>query len=116
VTSPILPVSNPFTTSDQGCQICLCTTYQNGKNKPKLPQNIPNVHQNLQTYINGRHSKIYRNWTYRFENIPSGNPASDPKIGLRKAPVRCKTSKQQKNKMETKLAKNLLMCSLEMNA
>jgi hypothetical protein len=30
---------------EQGCQIFLGTTYQNGKNIPKLPQNIPNDHK-----------------------------------------------------------------------
>jgi hypothetical protein len=31
--------------SEQGCQIHLGTTYQNGKKYITIPQNIPNAHQ-----------------------------------------------------------------------
>jgi hypothetical protein len=33
---------------------------------------------NLPTSFNARHSKIYPNWNFWFENIPSGNPAFNP--------------------------------------
>jgi hypothetical protein len=38
----------------------------------KWPQNIPNGHK---IYIIARPSKIYPNWDFWFENMPSGNPA-----------------------------------------
>jgi hypothetical protein len=38
-------------------------------------QNRPNGH-NLQTSFIARHLKIYPNWDFWFENIPSGNPGS----------------------------------------
>jgi hypothetical protein len=36
---------------DQGCQIFLSTTYQNGGEYIKLPQNIPNVHKVYQMAV-----------------------------------------------------------------
>jgi hypothetical protein len=38
-------------------------------------QNRPNGHKNLPTSFIARLSKIYPNWDFWFENIPSGNPA-----------------------------------------
>jgi hypothetical protein len=35
----------------QGCQICLGTKYQNGKNYTKLPRTIPNVRKILQKTV-----------------------------------------------------------------
>jgi hypothetical protein len=35
----------------QGCQTFLGTTYQNGKNAQKLPQNMPNVHKIFQMAV-----------------------------------------------------------------
>jgi hypothetical protein len=57
----------------QGCQIVLGTAYQNEKNTPEWPQTIPNGHK---IYKIGAEidSKIYPNWDFRFENLPSGNP------------------------------------------
>jgi hypothetical protein len=64
---------------DQGCQIFLGTTYQNGKNIP----NYHNIYQmavkckNIPTSSIARPSKIYPNLDFWFENIPSGNPVGD---------------------------------------
>jgi hypothetical protein len=74
-------------------------TYQNGKNVPKrekcsktgkmfqngksVPQNVPNNHKmykmavcmyNIPPSSIARPSKIYPNWYFWFENMPSGNP------------------------------------------
>jgi hypothetical protein len=46
----------------------------------KWTQNIPNDHKidhmatNIPTFSIARPSKIYPNWTFGFENMPSGNP------------------------------------------
>jgi hypothetical protein len=37
--------------------------------------------QNLPTPFLARHSKIYLNWDFWFENIPSGNPGQRPEVG-----------------------------------
>jgi hypothetical protein len=69
----------------QGCQICLGTTYQNGERCTKGPQSIPNGNATYQIVVKyskwpqnilsfPRHSKIYPNIDFWFENIPSGNP------------------------------------------
>jgi hypothetical protein len=36
---------------DQGCQIFLCTTYQNGINIPKRAQNLPNIRKMCATAV-----------------------------------------------------------------
>jgi hypothetical protein len=70
-----------------GCQIFLYTKYQNGKNitnyhkrfqmsikYTKRQLNGPNVPKSIPTSSISRPSKIYLNFDFRFENIPSGNP------------------------------------------
>jgi hypothetical protein len=45
-------------------------------------QNIQNrrkIDQMVIKYTKTRHSKIYPNWDFWFENIPSGNPAEPQK-------------------------------------
>jgi hypothetical protein len=55
-----------FATSfNQGCH---GATYQNGKN-------IPNYHKIYQHLPLKEPQKIYPNFDFWFENIPSGNPA-----------------------------------------
>jgi hypothetical protein len=62
-------------------------TNQNGEKYTKRTQYIPNCHkiylmdgkftqwpQNMPTSSVARPSKIFPNWDFRFENIPSGNP------------------------------------------
>jgi hypothetical protein len=61
--------------SEQGCQILLGTTYQNPDKYTKYvyikrPYTIP-------TSSNVSPSKIYPNRDFWFENMPSGNPASE---------------------------------------
>jgi hypothetical protein len=79
IYSPILFIFN----QEQGCQIFRGSIYQNGKNvpnahkiyqiainyteKPKWPQNMP-------ASSISRPFKIYPNWYFWFENMPSGNP------------------------------------------
>jgi hypothetical protein len=70
----------------QGCQIFVNELYQNGGKYTKLPLNDPMAKiypmaeiyskwtQNTPTSFNARHSKIYPNSDFRFENISSGNP------------------------------------------
>jgi hypothetical protein len=74
-----------------GCQIFLGSTYQNGKNTPdnhktctytKRPQNRPNglkIDQIVIKYTDIFHLKdpprLALIGIFRFENIPSGNPA-----------------------------------------
>jgi hypothetical protein len=41
-------------TTEQGCQICPGTTYQNGEKYTKLVQNIPNGHKNYQLAVKYR--------------------------------------------------------------
>jgi hypothetical protein len=57
---------------DQGCQIFVGTTYQNGKILAKLPQNLPNGHSMhqmaLKYQITIKYTKIFR--TMVFKNIP----------------------------------------------
>jgi hypothetical protein len=75
---------------EQGCQIFIGLKYQNGEKYTRLPQNIPNGHkifpiavkyvdQMVIKYTKIFHSKIYPNWDFWFENLPSGNPG--PEIG-----------------------------------
>jgi hypothetical protein len=69
----------------RGCQIFLLTTYQSSEKYRKTAINIPNSHINIpkgrkidQMAINYTSTiqpcKIYPNWYFWFENIPSGNP------------------------------------------
>jgi hypothetical protein len=68
----------------QGCQILLDTSYQNSEKYTKVSQlnlidkifthNIPND-KNPPTFSILKPSKIYPNWDFWFENIPSGNHA-----------------------------------------
>jgi uncharacterized protein YpbB len=51
-----------FACADQGCQILLVQTLQNGKIYTKWPQNIPNDHKIYQ---------MYKNYTKRPQNIPN---------------------------------------------
>jgi hypothetical protein len=69
---------------NQGCQIFPCTIYQNRKEHVKSPQNMPNRRKctklpqntpNIPTFFIPRLSKIYPNWDFWYENVPSGNPA-----------------------------------------
>jgi hypothetical protein len=46
-----LRVAFGLAASDQGCQIFLGITYQNGKNIPKRPQNIPNGYKIYQITV-----------------------------------------------------------------
>jgi hypothetical protein len=78
---------------DQGWQIFPCKAYQNSKICTKLPQNIPNAHNiyirygrtileifhqiYVPTFSITRTSKIYPNYYFWSENIPSGNPGLD---------------------------------------
>jgi hypothetical protein len=75
--------------AQQGCQIFIGKTYQNGDEYTKLPQNVPNGQCITQTTVKfskctlniprfsiPRSSKMYPNWDFWFENIPSGNPAA----------------------------------------
>jgi hypothetical protein len=58
---------------EQGCQIYLGPTFQNGQNI----RNYRKIYQmavNIPTLSITRPSKIYPNWDFWFENIPSGNP------------------------------------------
>jgi hypothetical protein len=65
---------------EQGCQIFLGTTYQDGKN-------IPNNHKiykmaiNIPTSSIARPSKMYPNWYFWFGNMPSGNPVLERSHG-----------------------------------
>jgi hypothetical protein len=46
----------------------------------KLPRNIPNCNKIYQIgtkYTNISHCKIYPNWDFWFENMPSGNPVKE---------------------------------------
>jgi hypothetical protein len=71
----------------QGCQIFLGTAYQNGKIHQRIikctketqqytnvPKNIPNGHKMYQNSLRQALQK-YKKWHFRFENLPSGNPA-----------------------------------------
>jgi hypothetical protein len=78
--------------AQQGCQICLGTTHQNGENIPQGQKNryiqmaITYTYQiagkltewarNIPTSFIARHSKIYPNRDFVFENVPSGNPGA----------------------------------------
>jgi hypothetical protein len=64
----------------QGCQSFLDKIYQNGGKYTKMALNYqmavkyskwPN---NIPTFPISRPSKIYPNWDFGFEKIPSGNP------------------------------------------
>jgi hypothetical protein len=69
----------------QGCQVFLDTIYQHGEKYTKLPlnyqmaKNITNGRKLFQMAINIATlsilgpSKIYPNWDFLFENIPSGS-------------------------------------------
>jgi hypothetical protein len=77
---------------EQGCQIFLVTIYQNGEiyTKTKFTQHyVPTNHtvyqravkyskwpQNIPTFSILRPYKIYPDWDFWLENIPSGNPVS----------------------------------------
>jgi chromosome segregation ATPase len=71
--------------SNQGCQIVLGTTYQNweidtkiSSEYTKLSQNLPNhskKRRNIPKIYQHLQAKIYPNWHFWFENIPSGNTA-----------------------------------------
>jgi hypothetical protein len=39
----------------------------------KMPQNRPNGHK-INRHLQLKPSKIYPNWDFGFENMPSGNP------------------------------------------
>jgi hypothetical protein len=86
-----------FCCVEQGCQIFLRTKYQNGKNMPNSHDlHLPNVHKKYNKrpkmdqvsikYIHqptssiARHSKIYPNLDFWFENKPSGNPGVETKV------------------------------------
>jgi hypothetical protein len=77
---------DPFSAIHQGCQILLDTIYQNGGKYTKLPLNyhiaIPRMYQMAVIYSKWHTNlsipkpcKMYPNWDFWFENIPSGNPA-----------------------------------------
>jgi hypothetical protein len=83
---PVINDGGGCASPNRSCQIFLGKTYQNGKN-------IPNDHKRYQKAIKyilfcrkvdkmaikiptssfARPSKIYPNWDFWFENIPSGN-------------------------------------------
>jgi hypothetical protein len=54
----------------QGCQISLGIAYQN---KP-IDYKIYQMTINIPEFSLPMHSKIYPNWDFWYENIPSGNP------------------------------------------
>jgi hypothetical protein len=68
----------------QGCQILISTTYQNGEkinqvtinipNVQKIYQNVQKIYPNIPTSSIGSPSKIYPNYDFWFEKMPSGNP------------------------------------------
>jgi hypothetical protein len=87
-------LKNSFGGTDQGCQIFLVTTNQKGRKYIKIAiqyqMAIKYAHQNgnkdtklpLNTYTKILYPfKIYQNWPFWYENIPSGNPGTD-KLGL----------------------------------
>jgi hypothetical protein len=95
-TSAIPPTTRWRREIWQGCQIFLSTKYQNWKIYTKLPWTITNSHKiyqmavqytkwpwNIGTNIfHCKTLKIYPNWHFWFENIPSGNPG----LAKRKSP------------------------------
>jgi hypothetical protein len=66
---------------NQGCQIFLVL-------HTKMGNSIPNNHKIYQmakklTSSIARPSKIYQNWNFWFENMPSGNPVANTKESAR---------------------------------
>jgi hypothetical protein len=49
----------------------------NGHKIPQISVQYSNWPLNILTFSNLRHSKIYPNWDFWFENKPSGNPGLD---------------------------------------
>jgi hypothetical protein len=81
------PLDKPVDGQNQGCQIFLDTTYQNGG---KYTTTLPNGHKIYQMTVKYfkwllnipalsilRPSEIYPNWYFWFENVPSGNPGQN---------------------------------------
>jgi hypothetical protein len=76
---------NEISATKQGCQMFHGTTYQNQGEYTKLPEKIdqksithtkcPQNRPNVQKYTNIFQRMIRRNLP-KFENIPSGNPAT----------------------------------------
>jgi hypothetical protein len=72
--------------SEQGCQIFLSATYQNKTKYTKWPQNAPFCHKidkmaiKILTSSVARPSKIYPNWEFGFETMPSGITVSETLI------------------------------------
>jgi hypothetical protein len=81
---------------NQGCQIFLGATYQNGEKLTEWPQNIPNVHiinipngckilqmaTNIPIFVTSRHSKIYPDKDFWFGNT---KPCEKPVLATNKS-------------------------------